>query len=307
VAEVVESESAIAACERESLRRIASCRASDGPIDAAGSVKNRTSIHGAWSGPSTSVGPNWIVQARRRACCRANHTVISDSGLRAHTSQRICIDSETAGNGDSRQEGLADRSKLGSTATAVKSGKAGIIRAIRLMSSSISAALAPDAAAPRPRRHFLCVALVVAAIANALVPAVFFSGTHLFGQTDPRYRAIVAFVVLVEYAIAFLLLLLHTNVGFASGYSVATSGIVALGSAALAVLTLSTAGWSWNALYAEIVGVAGIAFAVLSNFVFLASSIRYARAIHPRLHLGGFFLGVAASLVPLYLYTRLLP
>jgi hypothetical protein len=175
------------------------------------------------------------------------------------------------------------------------------------MSSDISAGFAQGAAVPRPRRHFLCVALVVAAIANALVPAVFFSGTHLFGQTDARYRTAVAVVVLIEYAIAFLLLLLHANVGFASGYAVATSAIVALGSAALAFLTLSTAGWSWNALYAEIAGVAGIAFAVLSNVVFLASSIRYARAIHPRLHLGGFFLGVAASLVPIYLYTRLLP
>jgi hypothetical protein len=175
------------------------------------------------------------------------------------------------------------------------------------MSSRISAGLAQGATAPRPRRDFLCVALVIAAIANALVPAVFFSGTHLFGQTDPRYRIAVAAVVLIEYAIAFLLLLLHANVGFASGYAVATSAIVALGSAALAFLTLSTAGWSWTALYAEIAGVAGIAFAVLSNVVFLASSIRYARAIHPRLHLGGFFLGVAASLVPVYLYTRLLP
>ena len=87
---------------------------------------------------------------------------------------------------------------------------------IRLMSSSISADLAQDAATPRPRRHFPCSALVIAAVANALVPAVFFS-------------------------------------------------------------------------------------------VFLASSIRYARAIHPRLHLGGFFLGIAATFVPIYLYLRLLP
>jgi hypothetical protein len=201
----------------------------------------------------------------------------------------------------------ADRSKLRSTAADVKPGKAGIIRAIRLMSSNASAVLAQGAETPRPRRHFLCVALVVAAMANALVPAVFFSVTHLFGQTDPRYRIVVAAVILAEYALAFLLLLLHANVGFASGYAVATSAIVALGSAALAFLTLDTAGWSWNALYAEIAGVAGIAFAVLSNVVFLASSIRYARAIHPRLHLGGFFLGVAASLVPIYLYIRLLP
>jgi hypothetical protein len=175
------------------------------------------------------------------------------------------------------------------------------------MSTNVSSGLAQNAATPRPRRHFLCVALVVAAIANALVPAVFFSGTQLFGQTDPRYRIMVALVVLLEYAIAFLLLLLHANVGFASGYAVATSAIVALGSAALAFLTLGTAGWSGSALYPEIAGVVGIAFAVVSNVVFLASSVRYARAIHPRLHLGGFFLGVAASVIPIYLYTRLLP
>jgi hypothetical protein len=116
------------------------------------------------------------------------------------------------------------------------------------MSSDISADLAQGVATPRPRRHFLCFALVIAAIADALVPAVFFAGTHLFGQTDLRYRMVVTLVVLVEYAIAYLLLLLHANVGFASGYAVATSAIVALASAALAFLTLSTARWSWNAL-----------------------------------------------------------
>jgi hypothetical protein len=175
------------------------------------------------------------------------------------------------------------------------------------MSSNISASPGQDATLPRPRRHFLCSALCVAALANALVPAVFFSQTHLFGQTDPRYRALVAVVVLVEYAIAFLLLLLHANVGFASGYAVATSAIVTLGSAALAVLTVAPAGWGWSALYAEIIVLGGLAFAVLSNAVFLVASIRYARAIHPRLHLGGFFLGIAASLALIFLYTRILP
>ena len=82
------------------------------------------------------------------------------------------------------------------------------------MSSDISAGLAQGVATARPPRHFLCVALVIAGIANAVVPAVFFAGTHLFGQTDLRYRMIVALIVLVEYAIAFLLLLLHANVGF---------------------------------------------------------------------------------------------
>ena len=66
------------------------------------------------------------------------------------------------------------------------------------------------------------------------------------------------------------------------------------------------AGWDWNALYAEILGLGGFAFAVLSNTVFLVASIRYARAIHPRLHLGGFFLGIAASITLLFLYARIL-
>jgi hypothetical protein len=175
------------------------------------------------------------------------------------------------------------------------------------MSANISTSPAQDATLPRPRRHFLCSALCVAALANALVPAVFFSQTHLFGQTDPRYRALVAVVVLVEYAIVFLLLLLHANVGFASGYAVATAAIVTLGSAALAFLTVAPAGWGWSALYAEIIVLGGLAFAVLSNAVFLVASIRYARAIHPRLHLGGFFLGIAASLALIFLYTRILP
>jgi hypothetical protein len=175
------------------------------------------------------------------------------------------------------------------------------------VSADISTSPAQDAVTPRPRRHFLCVALCVAAIANALVPAVFFSETHLFGQTDPRYRALVAVVVVAEYTIAFLLLLLHANVGFASGYAVATAAIVTLGSAALAFLTLDPAGWGWNALYAEILVFGGFAFAVLSNTVFLVASIRYARAIHPRLHFGGFLLGIAASLALLFLYARILP
>jgi hypothetical protein len=180
-------------------------------------------------------------------------------------------------------------------------------RAIKSVSADISTSPAQDVATPRPRRHFLGTALWVAALANALVPAVFFSERHLFGPTDLRYRALVALVVLVEYAIAFLLLLLHANVGFASGYAVATSAIVTLGSAVLAFITLRPAGWGWSAPLVEILVLAGLAFAVVSNAVFLVASIRYARAIHPRLHLGGFFLGVAASLALVFLYTRILP
>jgi hypothetical protein len=175
------------------------------------------------------------------------------------------------------------------------------------VSGDTSTSPAQDAVTRRARRHFLCVTLCVAALANALIPAVFFSETHLFGQTDPRYRALVVVVVVAEYAIAFLLLLLHANVGFASGYAVATAAIVTLGSAGLTFLTLDPAGWSWNALYPEILVFGGFAFAILSNTVFLVASIRYARTIHPRLHLGGFFLGIAASLALLFLYARILP
>lgn len=173
------------------------------------------------------------------------------------------------------------------------------------MTPELSPGSAQDAAAPRPRRHFLCVALCVAALANALIPAVFFSDARLFGQTDPRYRALVAVVVLAEYAIALLLLLLHANVGFASGYGVATAAVVTVGSVALAILTVYFAGWSWNALYGQPVILGGAGFAIVSNVVFLVAGIRYARAIHPRLHLGGFFLGIAACLAVLFLYAHL--
>jgi hypothetical protein len=172
--------------------------------------------------------------------------------------------------------------------------------------ADISTASAQDAITSPPRRHILGVALCVAGIANALVPAVFFSETHLFGQTEPRFRALVAFVVIVEYAIVFLLLLLHANAGFASGYAVATAAIVTLGSTVLAFITVAPAGWDWDALYAEILALGGLAFAVLSNSVFLVTSIRYARAIHPRFHLGGFVLGIGASLALIFLYAHIL-
>lgn len=161
-------------------------------------------------------------------------------------------------------------------------------------------------AAPRPHWHFLCVALCVAALANALVPAVYFSETHFFGYTGLSYRALLVVVVVVEYAIAFLLLLLHANVGFASGYTVATAAIVTLGSAMLAYSTVDSSASGWSARYAEILVLGGLAFAVLSNIVFLVASIRYARAIHPRLHRGGFFLGIVASVALLFLYARIL-
>ncbi|HTW25207.1 MAG TPA: hypothetical protein VMD78_16515 [Candidatus Baltobacteraceae bacterium] len=173
------------------------------------------------------------------------------------------------------------------------------------MTADLSTSLPQDAALPRPRRHFLCVALCVAALANAAIPAFCFSDTQVFGQTDPRYRALVAFVVLVEYAIAFFLLLLHANVGFASGYTVATAAVVMLGSAALAVLTLDSAGPVSGALYGEVLVLGAFAFAVVANIVFFVAAVRYARAIHPRLHLGGFFLGIAALVALLALYVHM--
>jgi hypothetical protein len=174
------------------------------------------------------------------------------------------------------------------------------------VSAEISTSPPQQTVAPRPRRGIL-VALSVAALANALIPAVFFAATRLFGQVDPRYRALVAVVVVAEYAAAFLLVYLHANVGFASGYAVATASVVTLGSAALAYITLEPASWGWSALLANVLVLGGFAFAVLSNAVFLVASIRYARAIHPRLHLGGFFLGIAAFLALVFLYTRILP
>jgi hypothetical protein len=174
------------------------------------------------------------------------------------------------------------------------------------VSAEISTGPAPDAAASGRHRHFLSVALCVAALANALVPAVYFSERHLFGYTDLRYRVLLALVVVAEYTIAFLLVLFHTNMGFASGYTAATAAIVTLGSAMLAYSTVDSSGRGWNAVYVELLIYGGFAFAVLSNTVFLVASIRYARAIHPRLHRGGFFLGILTSLALLFLYARIL-
>jgi len=154
-----------------------------------------------------------------------------------------------------------------------------------------------------PPRHFLCTALVVAALANALVPGVLFSFARFFGHVGAHQRALVIAVVVVEYAIAFLLILLHANVGFASGYAVATAGVVTLCSAALTCLVLSVASWNGSAPYSAMIGLTGFAFSIVSNAVFLVAAIRWARAIHPRLHLGGFSLGIAASIALVIVYV----
>jgi len=180
-----------------------------------------------------------------------------------------------------------------------------IIRGVILVTADISATPAQEVGTARPRQQVL-VALCVAAVANGLVPAVFFSVMRLFGQVDLSHRVLVVAVVLIEYAIALLLVLLHANVGFASGYAVATAAIVTLGSAALTFITVAPAGWGWNVFRAEILALGGFAFAVLSNVAFFFASVRYARAIHPRLHLGGFFFGIAASLALLFLYAYIL-
>ena len=179
-----------------------------------------------------------------------------------------------------------------------------IIRPNILVSTNISASPTQDAANIRLRRHILSAALWVAALANVLVPALLFSVTQFFGQTDPRYRALVAVVVLAEYAIAFMLLLLHANVGFAAGYTAATAATVTVGSAVLAYITLVPARWSFTALPGQILVLGGFAFAVISNLAFLVASIRYGRAIHPRLHLAGFSLGIAAfgALIIVYMH-----
>jgi len=172
------------------------------------------------------------------------------------------------------------------------------------VSNDIAASPAQDAANIRFRLHLLCSALWVAALANVLVPAVLFSVSQFFGPTDIRYRIVVALVVLAEYAIAFLLILLHANVGFAAGFTAATAATTTVGSALLAYITLVPARWSSGALFSEILVIAGFAFAVLSNFGFLLASIRYGRAIHPRLHLGGFSLGIIAYVAIVFVYMH---
>jgi hypothetical protein len=172
------------------------------------------------------------------------------------------------------------------------------------VATDISASPAQDAADIRFRRHILCSALWLAALANVLIPALWFSATRFFGPTDPRYRALVAVVVVAEYLIAFLLTLLHANVGFAAGYTAATATIVTIGSALLAYVTLVPARWTSSGLFGEILVVGGFAFAVLANLAFLVASIRYGRAIHPRLHIGGFSLGIAAYVAVLFVYMR---
>ena len=176
------------------------------------------------------------------------------------------------------------------------------------MATEISANSADAVVAPREqtRRHIVCTALWVAALANALIPILLFPDARLFGQTAPGYRVTLALVVLLEYVIVFLLLLFHTNVGFASGYAATTSAGLTLGCAGLTYITLAPAGWGWSTVTAELLVVGWLAFALLSNAAFFIASVRYARAIHPRMHLGGFLLGVAACLALFALYTRIL-
>jgi len=173
------------------------------------------------------------------------------------------------------------------------------------VSTDTSSISGQDAVNIRLRRHLLCTALWIAALANVLIPTVLFSVAQFFGAADIRYRALVAGVVVGEYAIAFLLILMHANVGFSAGYTAATAATATVGSGVLTYITLAPTRWSSSALPGEILVLGGLAFAVLSNLAFLVASIRYGRAIHPRLHLGGFFLGIGAflALVALYFHS----
>jgi hypothetical protein len=171
------------------------------------------------------------------------------------------------------------------------------------VATDISASPKQDTAGIRFSRHILCTALWVAALANVLIPALWFSVSQFFGPTDPRYRVLVALVIVAEYLIAFLLILLHANVGFAAGYTAATAATVTVGSVVLAYVTLAPARWSSIGLLGEILVAGGFAFAVLSNCAFLVASIRYGRATHPRLHLGGFSLGIAAYVALIIVYV----
>jgi hypothetical protein len=82
--------------------------------------------------------------------------------------------------------------------------------------------------------------------------------------------------------------------------------VITLGSTMLAYSTWHSSGWDWIASYLEILTLGGAAFSVLSNNPYFFASIRYARAIHPRLHRRGYFLGIMTSLALLFLYARLL-
>jgi len=158
----------------------------------------------------------------------------------------------------------------------------------------------------RARRKTVAITLCIAAIANASVPAVFFSDANLLGGSNPHDRVLIALIVMAVYAIGLLLLLFNADVGYASGYVVATSVIATLASAMVVFTSVEPALWDWNELYAVILVLAGFTFAVCSNIVFLIASIKYARAINPRLHMGGFFLGMASSLALLIVYSSIL-
>lgn len=156
------------------------------------------------------------------------------------------------------------------------------------------------------RRRTVAVTLSVAAIANTIVPAVFFSDANLFGESNLHDWALIAVVVMAVYAIGLLLLLFNADVGFASGYVVATSTIATLASAGFVFASVEPALWDWSELYGVVIVLAGFAFTVSSNIVFLIASIRYARAINARLHVGGFFLGITSSFALLFLYSSIL-
>jgi len=157
------------------------------------------------------------------------------------------------------------------------------------------------------RRYFLRTALCFAALANGLVPAALFSNTEIFGHIEPWHRFLVTLFVVIEYAIALFVLHLRANVGFASGYVVGSAAIVTVVSSLLAFLTVHTASWTWRAIHAQSFALGWFAIVFFANLVFFVASVRYARAIHPRIHLGGFSLGIATSVALVLTYLWILP
>jgi len=176
----------------------------------------------------------------------------------------------------------------------------------RTTSMCVDLSISAESPPPHSRRVTLAMALCVAAVANAFVPAVLLSDANLFGNSNPHDRALVAVIVMVVYATALLLLLLNADVGYASGYLVSTGASATLVSVLLTFASVEPAGWDRDQLYAVVVVLAGFTFAVSSNIVFLVASVRYARAINLRLHLGGFLFGAATSLALLFLYSSIL-
>jgi hypothetical protein len=165
--------------------------------------------------------------------------------------------------------------------------------------------ISSESAASNAHTKSLATVLCIAAVANALVPTVLFCDARLFGDSSPHNRALIAIIVVIEYAIGLLLLILKANSDFASGYLVASSAIAALAYVIVALATVEPTAWGWNNLHAIVFVLGGFAFAVSSNIFLLVASARYSRAMNPRLHVV-FSLGIVTSLAVLFLWSSIL-